>query len=58
MGLRRHWALLHMITRRCTQRKLLLWPSKKTDEAFVFCFAVAAKRYDVGSGFGLGAGVM
>ena len=37
----------HMITRRCTQRKFLLRPSKKTDQAFVYCFAVAAKRYDV-----------
>ncbi len=36
-----------MITRRCTQRQLLLRPSKLTDQAFVYCFVVAAQRYDV-----------
>ncbi len=37
----------YMFTRRCTQRMFLLRPSKKTDQAFIYCFAVAAKRYDI-----------
>ncbi len=37
----------YMFTRRCTQRTFLLRPSKKVDQAIVYCFAVAAKRYDL-----------
>lgn len=35
----------YMVTRRVAQRQFLLRPSKKTDEAFVYCLTVAAKRY-------------
>jgi putative transposase len=33
------------ITRRCTQRQFLLRPDDATNNAFVYCLAVAAKRY-------------
>lgn len=36
-----------MVTRRCTQRQFLLRPDKETNNAFVYCLAVAAQRYDV-----------
>lgn len=36
-----------MMTRRCTQRQFLLRPDKETNNAFVYCLAVAAQRYDV-----------
>ncbi len=35
----------YMMTRRCTQRRFLLRPSKETDQAFIYCFARAAKFY-------------
>jgi putative transposase len=36
-----------MITRRCTQRQFLMRPDRETDNAFVYCLAVAATRYRV-----------
>jgi putative transposase len=34
----------YMITRRCTQRQFLLRPDRSTNNAFVYCLAVAAQR--------------
>ena len=34
----------YMITRRCTQRQFLLRPDSATNNAFVYCLAVAAQR--------------
>jgi putative transposase len=36
-----------MITRRCTQRQFLLRPDPETNNAFVYCLAVAAERAGV-----------
>jgi putative transposase len=33
-----------MITRRCTQRQFLMRPDRETNNAFVYCLAVAAQR--------------
>ncbi len=33
-----------MVTRRCTQRQFLLRPDPETNNAFVYCLAVAAQR--------------
>jgi putative transposase len=33
-----------MVTRRCTQRQYLLRPDRETNNAFVYCLAVAAQR--------------
>lgn len=38
---------VYMITRRCTQRQFLMRPDEKTNNAFVYCLAVAAARYEV-----------
>jgi putative transposase len=37
-----------MVSRRCTQRQLLLRPDRKTNEIFAYCLAEAAKRYGIG----------
>ncbi|MCA9676780.1 MAG: hypothetical protein H6709_03725 [Kofleriaceae bacterium] len=37
----------HMLTRRCTQRQLLLRPDKVTNETFLYCLAEAANRYGI-----------
>ena len=37
----------YMFSRRCSQRKFFLRPGKHTDEAFVYCFAIACQRYDM-----------
>ena len=37
----------YMITRRCTQRQFLLRPDRATNNAFVYCLAVAALRTGV-----------
>jgi REP-associated tyrosine transposase len=37
----------HMITRRCTQRQFLLRPDETTNEAFTYCLAEAAQRFDI-----------
>ena len=34
----------YMITRRCTQRQFLMRPDDRTNNAFIYCLAVAAKR--------------
>ena len=36
-----------MITRRCTQRQFLLTPDDTTNDAFLYCLALAAQRYGV-----------
>ena len=36
-----------MVTRRCSQRQLLLRPDTITNEAFLYCLGVAAKRYSI-----------
>jgi putative transposase len=36
-----------MVTRRCTQRQFLLRPDRDTNNAFIYCLAVAAKRYAI-----------
>ena len=37
----------YMITRRCTQRQFLMRPDDQTNNAFVYCLAVAAERYGI-----------
>lgn len=37
----------YLITRRCTQRLLLMRPDGETNNAFVYCLAYAAERYGV-----------
>jgi REP element-mobilizing transposase RayT len=36
-----------MITRRCTQRQFLLRPDRETNNAVIYCLAIAAQRYEV-----------
>lgn len=36
-----------LITRRCTQRQFLLRPDEATNNAFIYCLAVAAERYQI-----------
>lgn len=36
-----------MLTRRCTQRQYLLRPDHETNNAFIYCLAVAAQRYGI-----------
>jgi len=37
----------YMVTRRCTQRQFLLRPDRATNNAFVYCLAEAAQRFEV-----------
>src|SRR5688572_31174995 len=37
----------YMVTRRCTQRQLLLRPDDETNNAFLYCLAEAAQRFGV-----------
>jgi putative transposase len=37
----------YLITRRCTQRQLLLRPDRETNNAFIYCLIVAALRYGI-----------
>jgi len=37
----------YLVTRRCSQRQLLLRPSRTTTEVFLFLLAVAARRYGI-----------
>ena len=37
----------YLITRRCNQQLFLLIPDDETREAYLYCLALAAKRYDV-----------
>ena len=37
----------YMLTRRCSERRFFLRPSKETNNAYVYCFAVAAERYHI-----------
>jgi putative transposase len=36
-----------MITRRCTQRQFLMRPDPETNNAFLYCLAEAAQRFDI-----------
>lgn len=36
-----------MVTRSCTQRQFLLRPDAETNNAFIYCLAVAAQRYEI-----------
>jgi putative transposase len=36
-----------MVTRNCTQRQFLLRPHKETNNAFIYCLAVAAQKYEI-----------
>lgn len=38
---------LYLVTRRCTQRQFLLRPDDETNNAFAYCLAEAAQRYDI-----------
>jgi hypothetical protein len=38
---------MSMVTRNCTQRQFLLRPHKETNNAFIYCLAVAAQKYDI-----------
>lgn len=37
----------NIVMRRCTQRQFLLRPDKETNNAFIYCLAVAAQRCDI-----------
>jgi REP element-mobilizing transposase RayT len=37
----------YMVTRRCTQRQFLLRPDRETNNAFIYCLAEAAQRFDI-----------
>lgn len=37
----------YLITRRCTQRQFLLRPDPETNNAFTYCLAEAAQRYEI-----------
>jgi hypothetical protein len=37
----------YMVTRRCTQRQFLLRPDPETNNAFIYCLAVAAQRCEI-----------
>jgi putative transposase len=37
----------YMVTRRCTQRQFLLRPDRDTNNAFLYCLAVAAQRFNI-----------
>ena len=37
----------NMVTRACTQRQFLLRPDRETNNAFVYCLAVAAQRHPI-----------
>ena len=36
-----------MFTRRCAERRFFLHPCKEVEQAYVYCFAVAAQRYEL-----------
>jgi hypothetical protein len=36
-----------MVTRRCTQRQYLLRPDRESNNAFIYCLAVAAQRHQI-----------
>ena len=38
---------VYLVTRRCTQRQFLLRPDDETNNAFLYCFAYAAKRHGI-----------
>jgi REP element-mobilizing transposase RayT len=38
---------MYMITRRCSERRFFLRPDRETNNAFIYCLAVAAEKYGV-----------
>lgn len=38
---------IYLITRRCTQRQFLLRPDEETNNAFAYCLAEAARRFEI-----------
>jgi len=40
-------ATAYLVTRRCTQRTFLLRPDAETNNAFIYCLAVAAERHEI-----------
>jgi putative transposase len=38
---------MNLVTRSCTQRQFLLRPDPETNNAFIYCLAVAAQRYEI-----------
>src|SRR5262249_28550468 len=37
----------HLMTRRCTQRQMLLRPDREVEQIYLYCLAEAAERYDI-----------
>jgi putative transposase len=37
----------YMITRRCTQRQFLMRPDRETNNAFIYCLAIAADKFGI-----------
>ena len=37
----------YMITRRCAQRQFLMRPDPETNNAFIYCLAEAAARFEI-----------
>ena len=38
----------YMITRRCSERRFFMRPDRKTNNAFIYCLALAAEGREVG----------
>lgn len=39
---------IYQVTRRCAQQQLLMRPDEETNNAFLYCLAEAAQRFDIG----------
>lgn len=39
---------VYLITRRCSERRFLMRPDAETTNAFIYCLAVSADRFDIG----------
>jgi len=37
----------YLVTRRCSEPRFFLWPSKVTDETFRYVLAIAARRHGI-----------
>jgi hypothetical protein len=38
----------HLVTRRCSERRFFMRPDRETNNAFVYCLALAARKANVG----------
>jgi hypothetical protein len=38
---------MYMVTRRCSKRRFFMRPDDKTNNAFIYCLGLAAKKYGV-----------